>query len=96
MYQYVIYAFDGNDDAALERRLTARPFHLATAKQLKANNQFITGGAILDAAGKMIGSTMLVQFDSPAAFQAWFDNDPYVTMNVWQKIEVHPFRVAEV
>jgi uncharacterized protein YciI len=96
MNQYVIYAFDGTDEEALARRMAARPLHLDVATQLKANHNFIVGGAMLDETGKMVGSTMIVQFETKEAFDAWFSTDPYITMNVWQKIEVHPFRVANI
>jgi uncharacterized protein YciI len=38
MQQYVIIAQDGTDEDALERRMQARPFHLAGAKKLKEQN----------------------------------------------------------
>jgi uncharacterized protein len=96
MKQYVVYAFDGSDNDALKRRMTARPFHLETVKQLKANGNFLIGGAILDSSEKMIGSTMVVQFENDDDFQKWFKNDPYNTMGVWQKVEINPFRVATI
>lgn len=96
MQQYVIYAYDGTDEQALERRMAARPHHLVVAKQLKANGNFIIGGAILNEDGKMIGSTMLVQFESEKALYDWYNNDPYITMKVWEKVEIKPFKVAEV
>ncbi|MDI9871480.1 YciI family protein [Flectobacillus roseus] len=96
MQQYVIYAYDGTDAQALERRMAARPHHLVVVKQLKANGNFIIGGAILNEAGNMIGSTMLVQFDTEDALYNWYNNDPYVTMKVWEKVEIKPFKIAEV
>ncbi|MFY7826864.1 MAG: YciI family protein [Flectobacillus sp.] len=96
MKQYVIYAYDGTDEQALERRMNARPYHLTVAKALKANGNFIVGGAILDNDGNMIGSTMLVQFESEEALYNWYDNDPYVTMKVWERVEIKPFKVADV
>jgi uncharacterized protein YciI len=44
----------------------------------------------------MIGSTMIVQFEDEASFQDWFNNDPYNTMGVWEKIEINPFRVVKI
>jgi len=96
MQQYVIYAYDGTDAQALERRMAARPHHLVVVKQLKANGNFIVGGAILNEAGNMIGSMMLVQFDTEGALYNWYNNDPYVTMKVWEKVEIKPFKIAEV
>jgi uncharacterized protein YciI len=42
----------------------------------------------------MIGSTLVVEFDSRADLDAWITADPYVTGGVWDQVEVHPFRPA--
>lgn len=96
MQQYVIHAWDGTDEKALERRMAARPAHFDGAKKLKANGNFILGGAMLNKEGKMIGSTMVLQFESKEKLQEWLDTEPYIGEKVWEKIEVHPFRVADV
>jgi len=96
MKQYVIIANDGTDEEASERRKKTRPLHLAGAKTLQEKNQLITGGAILDEAGQMIGSVMIVQFETEEDFQEWYKNEPYITDGVWQTIEVKPFRVAVI
>jgi uncharacterized protein YciI len=96
MKQYLIIAYDGIDAEASERRKKIRPFHLAGAKILKEKNQFITGGAILNNEEQMIGSAMIVQFETAEDFQEWYKNEPYIKEGVWQKIEVKPFRVAEL
>jgi hypothetical protein len=94
--QYLIIANDGKDEGALDRRKEVRPLHLASAKKLKENNNFVIGGAMLDDDGNMRGSIMIVQFDTQDAFQKWYDNEPYITQGVWKTIEVKPFRVADV
>ena len=96
MKQYLIIAQDGNDDEALNRRKEVRPIHLAGARKLKKNNNFVIGGAMLDDDGNMRGSIMVVQFATQEDFQKWYDNEPYITGGVWKTIEVKPFRVAEV
>jgi hypothetical protein len=96
MKQYVIIAYDGDDADAQERRKTIRPLHLEGAKNLKERNQFITGGAILDEAGQMTGSVMIVQFETDEAFNEWYKQEPYIKNGVWKTIEVKPFRVAAV
>lgn len=96
MKQYVIIARDGNDKDALDRRMNTRPVHLAGARQLKANNQFILGGAMLNDAGQMEGSVMIVQFETEEQFRHWYNNEPYITTGVWKSIEVKPFKVADV
>lgn len=96
MNQYVIIARDGTDEEAIHRRIEARPTHLAGARNLKEHNQFVIGGALLDNSGKMVGSVMIVQFETDEQMKAWYDNEPYITQNVWQSIEVKPFRVANI
>ena len=96
MNQYLITAYDGTDENAFERRMNVRPFHLEGAKKLKENGNFIIGGAMLNEEGKMIGSTMILQFESPAALQNWMDNEPYIQQKVWVKFEVKAFRVANI
>lgn len=96
MQQYVIIARDGDDAEALERRLQARPGHLAGAAGLKEKGNFVVGGAILNEEGQMCGSVMIVQFDSEEDFRHWYDNEPYILQGVWKDIEVKPFRVANV
>lgn len=96
MQQYVIHAWDGTDEKALERRMAARPAHFDGARKLKAEGHFVLGGAMLNTEGKMIGSTMVLQFESKEQLQQWIDSEPYITGKVWEKIDIHPFRVAEV
>lgn len=96
MQQYIVYAWDDTDEAALERRMNSRPAHFDRAGQLKANGNFILGGAMLDDAGKMIGSMMIVQFATREELEQWMQTEPYITGHVWKKIDVRPFRVANV
>ncbi|MBM3564688.1 MAG: hypothetical protein FJX42_01060 [Alphaproteobacteria bacterium] len=91
---YVVIAHDGTDEKALDRRMKAREAHLAGAKQMKQDGRMLMGGAMMDDAGKMIGSVMVVDFPDRARLDAWLKNDPYTTGDVWQKIEVRPYRIA--
>ncbi len=54
----------------------------------------IMGGAMLDATGTPVGSTMLVDFPDRAAVDAWIASDPYTAGGVWRDVEVVPFRLA--
>jgi uncharacterized protein YciI len=96
MFQFLIIAKDGTGKAALEKRLAARPFHLEGARKLKGTGHFILGGAMLDENGHMNGSMMVVQFETEEEMKSWFDNEPYVTAQVWNEVEIIPFRVADV
>jgi uncharacterized protein YciI len=92
--QFMIVAYDGTDEGALNRRLAVRDSHIAGAIELKNKGNLIAGGAILDDAGRMIGSTTYVDFESRAELDAWLERDPYVTGDVWRDITVTPIRLA--
>jgi len=96
MRQYIMHAWDGTDEQALERRMNNRLFHFENARKLKANGNFILGGAMLNEKGKMIGSTMIMQFETEEQLQQWLDTEPYITGKVWQKIDLRPFKIADV
>jgi uncharacterized protein YciI len=94
MKQYVITAYDFTDTDAQQRRVNVRPHHLDKVRELKENNNYIAGGAILNADEQMIGSVMIVQFENDEQMEAWKNNDPYVTERVWETIDVKPFKQA--
>jgi uncharacterized protein len=92
--QWLIVARDGRDAQAHERRMAARPAHLENAARLQGKGQLLVGGALLDDDGRMIGSACVAQFASRAELDEWLRTDPYVTGNVWQDIQIMPYRVA--
>ena len=96
MLQYIVYAWDGTDDQALERRMNARPAHFDCALALKTGDNLVIGGAMLDDGGKMIGSMMVVQFETEGELKEWLSKEPYIRGKVWEKIDVRPFKVAKV
>lgn len=92
--QFMVTAYDGTDTDAPGRRLATRPAHLDGIRKYKAAGNIIAGGAILDDDGRMIGSTLYVEFESREALDEWLNQDPYVTGGVWQDISVVPIRLA--
>lgn len=96
MNQYIVTAYDYTDTEALQRRMNVRPHHLDGAKELKATGNFIIGGAILNDEGKMIGSTMILQFETEEELLAWQQSEPYITQKIWETVDVKPFKVAQV
>lgn len=94
--RYIIHAYDHTDADALDRRMQTRPAHFDYARQLKATGQFVLGGALLDADGKMIGSMLILDLDTEEQLQAYLQTDPYIVQGVWDKIDVKPFRQADV
>ncbi|RYY36018.1 MAG: hypothetical protein EOP46_07955 [Sphingobacteriaceae bacterium] len=96
MNQYVVTAYDYTDEGALERRMNVRPHHFDGARDLKASGNFIKAGAILNAEGKMIGSIMLLQFETDEELEAWKQGEPYITQKVWETVDVKPIRLADI
>ena len=94
MPQFMVLAYDGHDSDARARRDAVRSAHLAHVQPMVQRGEIILGGAILDEFGAMIGSMLVVDLPDHVAVDAWLDRDPYVTGNVWQRIEVKPFRIA--
>lgn len=92
--QFLIIAYDGIDSEAQARRSAARPAHIDRAKALLAGGRVLIGGAIMNDDNEMIGSSLVVEFDSREDLNQWLRNDPYVTGDVWQDITVHAFRTA--
>ena len=96
MKQYLVTAYDYTDAGALKRRMDVRPHHFDGARELKANGNFVVGGAILDDDGKMVGSIMILQFEDEEQLEAWKQSEVYITQNVWESVDIKPFRVADI
>ena len=93
---YAIIATDIPD--SLEKRLAARPAHLARLHQLQQENRLLLAGPFpaIDSqdpghAG-FLGSLIVAEFDSLAAAEAWAALDPYVTSGVYAEVRVRPFK----
>lgn len=95
----MLYAIVGEDRAgSLDRRLAARPEHLARLQALQAEGRLLLAGPFpaIDSpdpgpAG-FSGSLIVAEFPSLEAAQAWADADPYAAAGVYGKVTVKPFR----
>lgn len=96
MNQYLITAYDYTDNGALDRRMNVRPYHLEGAKKLKESGNFILGGAMLNEENKMIGSVMILQFETEEGLELWKQTEPYIIQKIWESVDIKPFRVATV
>lgn len=92
---YAIMSEDHND--TLDKRLEARPAHVARLKSLLDEGRLLVAGPhpAIDTpdpgpAG-FSGSLVIVDFDSLSAAQAWADADPYVAAGIYRKVVVKPF-----
>ena len=87
--QYIVVAYDGTDEKALERRLAIREAHLKRARENYDKGILLYAAGILNDDGMMIGSLFVCDFPSREELDQWLKKDPYVTGNVWHKIEVN-------
>lgn len=92
--QFVVTAFDFTDPEALTRRMASREAHLANVRTMIAQGHFLSGGAILDDSGKMIGSSLHLDFPDRAALDARLQEDPYIKGRVWERIEIRPVKLV--
>lgn len=95
----MLYAIVGEDaPGTLDRRLAARPQHLARLNALQAEGRLILAGPFpaIDAADPgpagFTGSLIVAEFASLDDARAWADADPYVAAGVYAKVEVKPFK----
>ena len=101
---YVIYAQDKAD--SLEKRLSVRPAHLARLQLLHDEGRLLTAGPMpaVDSndpgAAGFTGSTVIAEFESLEAAQAWADENDirlpgevaYVAAGVYEHVSVKPFK----
>ena len=90
--QFMLLAYDGTDKAAPARRLVVREQHIALGDKLVAEGKMLYGTAILDENGNMIGSMLILNYDSRTELDKWLQIEPYVTGDVWHDIQIRPVR----
>ncbi len=90
MKQFVIKAYDG--EGMLDKRMEVRPRHLEGMAKL--GKHVVCAGGLLDDAGKMKGSLMVMEFETREELDDYIAHEPYVVEHVWQTIEVEPLNVV--
>ncbi len=97
----MLYAIIATDVAnSLDKRLAARPPHLARLEQLKSEGRLVLAGPhpAVDSndpgAAGFSGSLIVAEFESLIAAQAWADADPYRAAGVYGSVVVKPFKLV--
>ena len=94
--QFIVIAYDGTDEKALERRMAVRESHLTNAQKMFDAGKWLYASAILDDDGKMIGSMIVCDYTSREELNGqWLKSEVYVTGGVWKTISVHRAKVAQ-
>ena len=95
----MLYAIISEDKpGSLDKRLQARPDHLARLEALRNDARLILAGPhpAVDSpdpgAAGFTGSLVVAEFVSLDAARAWADADPYVTTDVYASVIIKPFK----
>jgi uncharacterized protein YciI len=92
--QYLVIGRDGTDEGAEQRRMAVRSAHIALGDELVASGRMLYGVTLLDAAGQMTGSALVVDFPSRSELDRWLAREPYMTGAVWREIDIQPCAVG--
>ena len=90
---FIITGHDGSDEKAMERRMSVREAHMQGVAEMVKQKKLLFAAAMLNDEGSMIGSTMIVDFESREAIDEYLKTEPYVTGNVWRKVDVTPCKI---
>ena len=91
---YAIIAWDGEDDAASDRRMAARDRHLAVITAWAADGRLALGTPLFTPDWKPAGSLMVLDVPDRAGLDAYLAEEPFAAGEVWKRVEAHPFRIA--
>ncbi len=93
---YTIVAEDVEN--SLEKRLAARPAHLARLTELQNQGRLLLAGpfpaidSVDPGPAGFTGSLIVAEFTSLEAAKAWAEADPFVSAGVYANVTVKPFR----
>lgn len=93
---YMIVAEDVEN--SLEKRLAARPAHLARLTELKNQGRLLLAGpfpaidSVDPGPAGFTGSLIVAEFTSLDAAKTWAEADPFVSAGVYASVTVKPFR----
>jgi uncharacterized protein YciI len=83
---------------SLEKRLAARPAHLARLEQLQNEGRMLLAGPFPAIESEnpgpagFTGSLIVAEFPSQAEAEVWAKADPYVAAGVYEHVTIKPFR----
>ena len=95
----MLYAIVGQDvDNSLDKRLAARPDHIARLHALRDEGRLVLAGPFpaIDSndpgPNGFTGSLIVAEFNSMEEAQSWADADPYLETGVYASVSVKPFK----
>ena len=93
---YAIIAEDAPN--SLEKRMNARPQHLARLTELQSQGRLLLAGpfpaidSVDPGSAGFSGSLIVAEFIDLAAAKTWAEADPFVSAGVYMHVTVKPFR----
>ncbi|MEM1037237.1 MAG: YciI family protein [Pseudomonadota bacterium] len=86
-----LFLINARDKAgSLDVRMANRDAHLAYAKGQM--DRIKVAGPVLNEAGEMAGSTLIMEFETLDDAQAWAANDPYAKAGLFEHVEVIAYK----
>lgn len=86
-----LFLINARDKAgSLDVRMANREAHLAYAKDHM--DQIKVAGPVLNEAGDMAGSTLIMEFSSLEEAQNWASNDPYAKAGLFEGVEIIAYK----
>ena len=86
-----LFLINARDKAgSLDVRMANRDAHLAYASDHM--DQIKVAGPVLNEAGDMAGSTLIMEFETLEDAQAWAANDPYAKAGLFEHVEVIAYK----
>lgn len=87
-----------DNEGTVEKRLATRPQHLERLQKLNDEGRLIVAGAMPKEPGNpqagFYGSTIIVDFETREALDAWLQDEPFLKEGVYAHIDVKPFNKA--
>ena len=94
--QFLVTGHDGRDANAGVRRSSARAAHLKNIEKFKNLGHLLYAAALLNDNHQMVGSMLILEFETRDRLDEWLCAEPYVTGQVWKTIEITPCRTADI
>ncbi|HLG66261.1 MAG TPA: YciI family protein [Acidimicrobiales bacterium] len=92
---FLVLAWDAPGPDGASRRDAVRPAHAASIRELWEQGRVVLGAGILDEAGGVRGSVVIVDYPGREDVERYLASEPFATEGVWDRVEVHPLRVPD-
>ncbi len=87
-----------DNEGTVEKRIATRPAHVARLEQLDDEGRLIVAGALPkdpnNPQAGFYGSTIIVEFESREAVEAWVAEEPFLKEGIYSHIDIKSFNKA--